>query len=177
MRISIDKICVLGDFAVGKSSITRRLATGQFDDSLQTTFGATVDLINWHRQDSRTHETQHDAAQRLVLWDIAGVDHLDALTTDYISGMSGYLLVCDATRRPTLTATLTLQDQIRMQFGDLPFCLCINKSDLDEENEISSSDIVRAGLVDWPIFFTSAVTAEQLIEALNHLVNQLNDAA
>lgn len=175
MRIPIDKICVLGDFAVGKSSIARRLATGQFDESLQTTFGATVDVINWHRQDARTLETHQDASHRLVLWDIAGVDHLDALTTDYISGMSAYLLVCDATRRPTLSATVTLQKQIRDQVGDLPFCLCINKSDLQDENEISSSDIVRAGLVNWPIFFTSAVTADQLTEALNSLVEQLNE--
>ncbi len=155
----IAKICVLGDFAVGKTTIVHRLVTGQFDESIITTVGATVETLEVGHDGSHSQDSQSVfGKQRLVVWDIAGVDHLDALRTTYITGMTGYILVCDSTRRPTLNTAQTLHSQIVESCGDLPFCLMINKVDLSDENEISSSDIVRAGMVNWSIHFTSART-------------------
>lgn len=173
MNKRVDKVCILGDFAVGKSSIVQRIINGQFNEMSLTTVGASVDSfdIQIAANNSNDSEIGHKLHQ-IVLWDISGVDQLDALRTDYITGMTAYVLVCDATRRPTMNTAQTLHQQIVEQFGELPFCLMINKVDLDEENEVSSSDIVRSGMINWPIHFTSAKTGENVNQAIHALVTQ-----
>jgi small GTP-binding protein len=83
------KIVLLGEFAVGKSSIMRRLTNEAFLQTTTATVG--VDFV----------KKQLDEVE-LVIWDTAGQERFRALTTSYIRQASIALLVYDASRPETL---------------------------------------------------------------------------
>ena len=66
------KVCMLGAFAVGKSSLVRRMVEGRFSDRYATTVGVRIERLD---MDCRGQ------ALRLLLWDIAGDDDFDTSIT------------------------------------------------------------------------------------------------
>lgn len=83
------KIVLLGEFAVGKSSIMKRLTDEAFLEKTTATIG--IDYI----------KKQLDTVE-LVIWDTAGQERYRALTASYIRQASIALLVYDASRPETL---------------------------------------------------------------------------
>ena len=75
------KICMLGDFGVGKTSLVARFVRNTFSDSYLTTVGVKVD--------SKEVALANGQTQKLVVWDIAGKSALDALNLSYLRGASG----------------------------------------------------------------------------------------
>ena len=103
------KICMLGSFAVGKTSLVRRYVEGIYSDAYHTTVGVKVDKKVMHQ----------DATEvTLVLWDIYGEDEFQKIRWTYLRGASGYLLVADGTRRATLEKALTLEQRVREEDGE-----------------------------------------------------------
>lgn len=84
------KICLLGDFAVGKTSLVSRFVRNTFSEKYLTTVGVKVD--------SRALELADGRALKLVVWDLAGKSELDSMNRSYIRGASGLMLVADGTR-------------------------------------------------------------------------------
>ena len=73
------KVCMLGSFAVGKTSLVARYVTNVFSDKYLTTVGVKVD----------TKEISVDETQmKLVVWDIAGEAEISAKTRMYLRGAS-----------------------------------------------------------------------------------------
>ncbi|NIN82585.1 MAG: GTP-binding protein, partial [Pseudomonas stutzeri] len=59
------KVCVVGDFAVGKTSVVERFVSNQFSEKYLSTVGVKID----------TKEIEHEDRQvshKLVIWDVAG---------------------------------------------------------------------------------------------------------
>jgi small GTP-binding protein len=126
------KLCMVGAFAVGKSSLVQRYVQSIFSEKYHTTVGVKID---------KKDIALGAAAVRLVLWDLAGEDHFSALRPTFMRGAAGYLLVADGTRTHTLDAALDLNRQIEASQGPLPFALVLNKEDLLDEWEISPARI------------------------------------
>jgi small GTP-binding protein len=87
------KICLLGAFGVGKTSLTRRYVDSIFSDTYLTTVGVKIDK-------KAVRVGANDV--NLLIWDIAGEDDVSAVRTSYLRGAAGYLLVVDVTRAQTL---------------------------------------------------------------------------
>lgn len=158
------KICMLGTFAVGKTSLVRRFVRGQFSDKYLTTMGAKVD-----KKTIVLPEAQVD----LLVWDLNGEDRFQALSMDYVRGAAGYLLVADQTRPATLEAAHALQQKVEQALGGLPFVLLLNKADLatHTDRRTEDLDVLRAG--GWAFFETSAKTGIGVDEAFTHLARRL----
>lgn len=126
------KICMLGAFAVGKSSLIRRYVDNLFSDVYTTTIGVRIDkkIVNVSDQD-----------MSLVLWDIHGEDSYQSVLTAYIRGMAGYLLVIDPTRPYTVDTAGVLKNLIDTEVGPKPFVLVMNKCDLKAEWKITQKDL------------------------------------
>ena len=62
------KICMVGDFAVGKTSLTRRFVNNVFSDKYLTTVGVKIDT----KTVSCTNGQGQPASVKFVLWDFAG---------------------------------------------------------------------------------------------------------
>jgi small GTP-binding protein len=154
------KICMLGSFSVGKTSLVRRFVESIFSEAYQTSIGVKVD---------KKVVRANDEDVTLVLWDIHGEDVYQKIRMSYLRGMSGYLLVIDGTRRQTLDDALALNERVIQESGKVPAILVFNKSDLMDKWEIDSSresELIAAG---WNIVRTSAKTGDSVEDVFSKL--------
>jgi small GTP-binding protein len=163
------KICILGDFAVGKTSLVRRFVQQQFGDKYLTTVGVKVDTKTVTLNDGR--------ALKLAIWDVAGTDTPTELFLRYARGAAGLLLVADVTRAETLGCCRELYDAVSARLGPLPHVLLANKCDLAAQRELPPD--AAEGLFDDAVarLDTSALTGENVDLAFAALARGLLDAA
>src|SRR5580692_11898545 len=145
------KICMLGSFSVGKTSLVRRFVESIFSEAYHTSIGVRVD---------KKVVRADDQDVTLVLWDIHGEDVYQKMRMSYLRGMSGYLLVADGTRRQTLDDALALNERVVQEFGKLPSLLLLNKFDLKDQWEIDSSQMSKLAAAGWNAINTSAKTGD-----------------
>jgi small GTP-binding protein len=161
------KVCVLGAFGVGKTSLVARFATSIFSDKYLTTVGVKIEK----------KAVQVDGQEvNLVLWDIQGEDEFYQVRASYLRGASGALLVVDGTRTDTLDTALRLRDALREAAGPVPCLLLLNKSDLTEEWEISEEVIAGLSRPDWLVVRTSAKTGLGVDDAFLGLTRGMLEA-
>ncbi len=142
------KICMLGAFAVGKTSLVQRYVNSIFSEKYHTTIGVKIDS---------KMVTVGDTTVNLLLWDIHGEDNFQKVKSSYLIGASGYFIVIDGTRRDTLDVGLALQEMAKKVVKEVPFLVLINKSDLmDDEWEISEDDINALKEKGMEVILTSA---------------------
>jgi len=154
------KICMVGAFAVGKTSLVKRFVESIFDERYHTTIGVKID---------RKYLTVKGRDVNLVLWDLAGDDELAQLRMSHVRGASGYILVADGSRPATLDKAIELQSRVESALGDVPFVLALNKADLVHEWRIDAGAVAALERSGWTIFNTSAKVGsgvESLFEAL-----------
>ena len=106
------KICMLGSFGVGKTSLVSRFVYSLFSEQYLSTIGVKID---------RKSVVVDDAEVNLLLWDLHGDDEFQRVRASYLRGMSGYLLVADGTRAESLHVALDLQQLAKDTVGDVPF--------------------------------------------------------
>ena len=154
------KICMLGSFSVGKTSLVRRFVESIFSEAYQTSIGVKVDkkVVRFGNEDVT-----------LVLWDIHGEDVYQKIRMSYLRGMSGYLLVVDGTRRQTLEDALALNERVIQEAGKVPAVLVFNKSDLADKWEIDSAREAELTAAGWNIVRTSAKTGDSVEEVFSKL--------
>jgi small GTP-binding protein len=154
------KICMLGGFSVGKTSLVQRYVHSVFAEAYLTTVGVKID---------KKTVTFPDRTVNLILWDLAGEDDINSLRMTNLRGAAGYVLVADGTRPSTLDVALSLQQRVEAEYGPLPFVLLLNKSDLKEHWAISDADVARVREIGWWVQPSSARTGEGVEDAFMDL--------
>lgn len=162
------KICMIGDFSVGKTCLVARFVRQSFSEKYLTTVGVKIDTKPVNLVDGRQ--------VKLILWDIAGSDALNTTTASYLRGAAGYLLVVDGTRRPTWDSALNLQKAVSTQIGNKPFILLLNKADLTNQWEIKPTMVDEQTQKGWNLLLTSAKTGMGVEEAFSLLATKMLDA-
>lgn len=154
------KVCMLGSFAVGKTSLVRRFVDSIYADTYLTTVGVKVDkkIFRVAGQDVS-----------MVLWDLYGEDDFQKLRMSYLRGASGFLLVCDGTRRATLDKALAIHSSAEETFGKTPAVIALNKCDLAEEWEIPAETETGMAARGWTLIRTSAKTGVGVEEVFERL--------
>ena len=145
------KICLLGTFAVGKSSLIERFVKSIFSERYHSTVGVHVQ--------KRTVELDSGAID-LIIWDLAGEDEFVSLRTTYLRGSGGYILVADGTRRETFSKALEMQTCAARALGAVPFVLMVNKTDLRHDWAVQDAELDGLTGKGWMVFRTSAKTGE-----------------
>jgi len=158
------KICLLGAFAVGKTSLVARFVKSIYSDRYITTVGVKVDKKTVKVDDQEVN---------LIVWDLAGEDEFQKVRLSYLSGASGYLLVADGARRDTLETARMLRERVNENIGALPFIFIINKVDLASEWEIDDQAIAECEGQGWTVIKASAKTGEGVEEAFSKLAEEL----
>jgi small GTP-binding protein len=160
------KVCVVGDFAVGKTSVAERFVTNHFSAKYLSTVGVKIDT-------KEIDQPAFDMTHKLVIWDVAGSDRFGDREFAYLRGASGYIYVADGTRPLTIDAVETIQSQIGERFGAAPSVLLVNKRDLVAEWEISDERFESISASFDGAFRTSAKTGDDVdaaFERLAHLI-------
>ena len=158
------KVCMLGSFSVGKTSLVSRFVKSIFSEAYLTSIGVKIDKKVLRANDE-------DVA--LVLWDIHGEDVYQKIRMSYLRSMHGYLLVADGTRRQTLEDALALNERVVQEFGKLPSVLVLNKSYHAERWEIDSAGEAKLAEQGWSVVRTSAKTGDAVESAFAQLARAM----
>ncbi|PWA25820.1 hypothetical protein CCH79_00001556 [Gambusia affinis] len=130
MEVAI-KVVVVGNGAVGKSSMIQRYCKGIFTKDYKKTIG--VDFLE--RQIIVNGEEV-----RLMLWDTAGQEEFDAITKAYYRGAQACVLVFSTTDRESYQAIDNWREKVEAEVGNIPTVLVQNKIDLLEETVIKNEE-------------------------------------
>jgi small GTP-binding protein len=147
------KVCMLGAFAVGKTSLIKQFVENIFSQRYHTTLGVKID--------KKSVEVAGEAID-LILWDLAGEDDFIAVKMSYLRGAAGYLIVADGTRKDSLATAFDLIARAEKEIGKLPYVLLINKSDLAGYWQITDEEIRDIEARGNRVFKTSAKTGENV---------------
>ncbi len=158
------KICMVGAFATGKTSLVAKFVYSIFSEKYQTTVGVKID---------KKTLTVEEQELNLILWDLYGEDEFQKLRTSYLRGSSGYLLVVDGTRKSTLQKAIDLQQRVEENLGKVPFILVLNKWDLQDEWELDSANIEAVEQKGWTVIKSSAKTGLNVEEIFHTIASRI----
>jgi small GTP-binding protein len=166
------KICMVGEGAVGKTSLIRRFVLNSFDDKYLQTLGTKVSkkeiIVDYPEKGL---ELQVD----MTIWDIMGQKGFRELLKEaYFYGAKGIIAVCDVTRKDTLSELDDWIEGVYSVTGKVPIEFLANKTDLNESMSIAENDLEQASKAyDSRFFFTSAKTGENVEKAFKELAERI----
>ncbi len=160
------KVCLIGDFAVGKTSLFDRFVYNRFSGTYQTTVGVRV---------QRKVVELGATTLSLILWDMEGNSQGTAtINESHLLGAAGAVLVCDLTRPDTIRSLPIYAAALRRVSPKACYVSAGNKYDLvsPHDNHIAVAQQTAASL-DVPLLLTSANTGENVEDLFQTLANQL----
>ncbi|MFX1296503.1 MAG: Rab family GTPase [Promethearchaeota archaeon] len=150
------KVSVVGDKAVGKTSLIDRFVNKKFENDYIATMGVSITLKNL---------LVDGITVQLMLWDIGGSEKWDRLRGMFYRGSNGIIIVYDVTRPATfLNVTHFLQDLEESVQEKIPFILIGNKIDLIDLRKIqleNANELMKASNAI-ASYETSAKTGENV---------------
>ncbi len=158
------KICLIGAFAVGKTSLVRQYLESIFSEKYQTTVGVKID-----KKSVRVDDQPVD----LIIWDLHGEDDFQTVRMSYLRGASGCLYVVDGTRKASLDVALDLQARAHAAIGPVPSMLALNKCDLETQWEIDDKLLESRAPKNMQIIRTSAKTGHRVEAAFLELAARM----
>ncbi|MFQ6127805.1 MAG: Rab family GTPase [Thermoplasmata archaeon] len=160
------KVCLVGERAVGKTSLIRRYVLNTFDDRYITTIGTKVS------KKELVFETADTRIQLdMTIWDIMGEKGFRELLKEaYFYGANGVLAVADVTIKKTLIDLDDWIDSTIKEAGRIPVMIAVNKIDLEDDAEFGDKETVEiAKAFEAPFMYTSAKTGERVQDAFEML--------
>lgn len=167
------KICLLGDFAVGKTSLVHRFVYDRFDDKYISTIGVKVS----RKVVMVPHEASSSVIKvSLLIWDLAGSNEFHTLQSSYLRGASGAILVCDLTRPGTLDSIPHYLESLRRIAGNAQLAVVGNKADLTDQRAIPEEAMARtASALNASYYLTSAKEGNQVETLFRSMARALVD--
>jgi small GTP-binding protein len=164
----IVKICLLGEAAVGKTSLVYRFVQNTFRDSYKSTLG-----VNLLKKDLTIGGYGEVSAQ---LWDLGGQESFRSLRKLYLEGANGALVIYDMTNRKTFDKLDDWVESFKEARGHQPLLLIGNKADLKNKIEVEEEEgksFAEKNNMDFII--TSAKTGLNVEDAFKDLIKTILD--
>jgi len=152
------KIIVIGDPAVGKTSLLNNFLSKRFEEKYIPTVG--VNILK--EQLTVSDDKGSDVMVNLMFWDIAGQPQFYMLHRPYFNGADGMILAYDLTRSSSFSNVNNWYNSaVRYGLSGIPRILVGNKIDLKDERKIihPMADHLSEKL-SAPFYETSALTGE-----------------
>ncbi|MCB0209559.1 MAG: GTP-binding protein [Anaerolineae bacterium] len=163
------KVCLLGDFAVGKTSLVRRFVYNMFDDKYISSIGVKVS-----RKTVQIPHADNFTSMTMMLWDLAGSERFDQVKSSYIRGTAGAILVCDLTRNETLANLHIYIEDLQHASPDARLVVAANKSDLVNNQKILLTEVEKiTSRYNASYYLTSAKTGSGVETVFRHLARLL----
>ena len=153
------KICLVGERAVGKTSLLSRYVFNAFDDAYHGTLGSKMSLLSFKQIVAGEQFVEAEVA----LFDLMGERAIrDSFRDVLFWGAHGFLAVADVTRSATIRALPAWISAVHSVAGEIPFRILINKVDMAPQGAIDPSDTewLLSAFPSVPYHLTSAKTSE-----------------
>lgn len=158
------KICMLGSFSVGKTSLVAQYVHSVFSDKYLSTVGVKISKKNMELDGQDI---------TLILWDMEGRDIYTDVNVNYLRGAMGFFVVADGTRKETLETAFELRKLAIEKVGPVPNALLVNKADIAEQWEITDEMLEEAHAQGVDVFRTSAKTGQSVQDAFVALTKRM----
>src|SRR3989475_4947308 len=164
------KICLVGEAAVGKTSLIRRFVLDDFDDKYIQTLGTKVS-----KKELSVSQDGEAVKVDMTIWDIMGQKGFRELLKEaYFYGAKGVIAVTDVTRKTTLDDLDDWIEGVYSVTGKIPIQFMANKWDLKDQAEVGEEEMGQATKAyDSPFFLTSAKTGENVESAFQNLAERI----
>ncbi|MEH2061266.1 MAG: Rab family GTPase [Nostoc sp.] len=167
------KICLFGDFGVGKTSLIRQFVESNFSDEYLSTVGVKLSrkLVGVPQKDLLDGQDL-----QLIIWDIEGSNKFKAVAQNYFQGSKGAVIVGDVTQPETLNH---IQEHIQTFLAVNPksyIVVALNKSDMIAAEYLENirkmyNFTTQNNILD--TYITSAKTGNNVDEIFHTLANRL----
>jgi len=163
------KIVVVGDGAVGKTSLIKQYTEGSFVKDYIKTIGA---------QFSKYIEDIENVRVKLFFWDIAGQSEFSFMRPTFYKGAKAVILVYSLIDTQSFNSIKSWHEDVKKFCGDIPIVIFGNKVDLVNENELDDSKINalkdEIGFIKY--YKTSAKTGKNVYDAFRCIIKELYDS-
>ena len=127
------KIIIIGDSAVGKTCIFKKITSNTFNEKSISTIGMDRRTLFFTIKDSKGSDLEIE----VQLWDTAGQERFRSITATYYKSSQGLLLMYDITKRETFSNVENWIENVNDSLGnnnDYLIVLMGNKLDLVKNN-------------------------------------------
>ncbi len=164
------KLVLLGDEAVGKTSLILQHTEHRFEQNYKMTIGTDISAKLVEIEEKGTKTTVY-----LIIWDIGGQEKYRILRESYLRGASGALVVFDLTNKNTYSHVYDWCDEAKKFVGkQIPMLLLGNKLDLTDNRAVTAEEGQQLAK-EFGIQYleTSAKSAKNVNIAFNQIVEMI----
>jgi len=122
------KICIVGNFGVGKSTLLHQYLERRFVSNVQSTIGSNFFVKHLKIPNVKNMIT-------LQIWDLAGQDHFKWVRQAFYKGAKGIVFVFDLAQKDTFDNLVSWTEEVESTIGFVPRIIVGNKLDLINPNE------------------------------------------
>ena len=166
-----EKVVIVGDMGVGKSSIVLRFVNNTFSENLKSTIGCDH------------YEKELDVAGaklKLSIWDTAGQKHLRGLPSAYYKNARCVAIVFDITKRSSFDKLEYWKDEINNYADEhIPVIVIGNKADLAEKRVVTKEDAENfVKKYKYLMYFETSAKDDpekKIDEAFKYIANSITD--
>ncbi len=161
-----EKVVLLGDGAVGKTSLVRRFVVDEFSDDYVSTIGSKI---------TKKIVEVNGNELTFMLWDVLGQQGYTRVQAGSLYGATGAMLVVDLTRQETIGSIVSYWlPKLREASGDVPVVILANKADLDTDRQLVEVFLPQiAQNNDAPLILTSAKNGDNVMIGFTTLGEQI----
>ena len=159
------KILLLGDSAVGKTSLLTKYLNNSFQEQHIATIGVEY---------KDKYIIKNDFNIRLQIWDTAGQERFHSISKNLYRGTNGVFFVYDITREETFNNLKNWIREFQDVEGDIKGVILGNKCDMEEERVIQEKQLISfSEKFQMPYLETSAKDNINVKEGFELMVDEL----
>ncbi|KAF8602326.1 GTP-binding protein RAB5 [Ceratobasidium sp. AG-I] len=161
------KLVLLGESAVGKSSLVLRFVRDQFDDYRESTIGAAFL--------TQTVTLEDQTVVKFEIWDTAGQERYKSLAPMYYRNAHCAVVVYDITQQASLDKAKTWIRELQRQADpSIVIALCGNKADLAARRQVTQEEAQKYAEEEGLMWGeTSAKSGEGVAEIFGSIARKL----
>ena len=169
------KVLLIGDPAVGKTSLVRRFVLDIFDDTYLSTLGTKVTnkTMIFNAPDGN-----QKVELKLMIWDVMGQKEYQMIQESAYMGSNGAIIVSDVSRKETLDHLGNWVSDLYNVTSVVPIVIVGNKADLIDISSTNKDELEQLAMsYEAPFVYTSAKNGENVESMFQILARMLVNAS